>query len=109
MAAALRWGDYSDTENHYELQNYTTISGGAHTWKFGVRVRAVTVNNFSPTNFGGTYNFYSGYGLAPHSDGGYSVTPAVTACDAASPNPDCTHAAIHSGLSAHVTSAEPSN
>src|SRR5580698_5049487 len=26
-------GKYSDTENHYELQNYTTISGGAHNWK----------------------------------------------------------------------------
>ena len=48
-------GKYSDTENNYELQNYTTISGGAHTWKFGVRVRAVTINNFSPQNFGGTY------------------------------------------------------
>jgi hypothetical protein len=53
-------GAYSDTENNYELQNYTTISGGAHTWKFGVRVRAVTINNFSPQNFGGTYNFYGG-------------------------------------------------
>ena len=41
-------GHSLDTENHYELQNYTTISGGAHTWKFGVRVRAVTINDFSP-------------------------------------------------------------
>jgi Carboxypeptidase regulatory-like domain len=81
-------GKYSDTENHYELQNYTTISGGAHTWKFGVRVRAVTVNNFSPTNFGGNYNFYGGYGLEP-TDGVYSATPAVTGCDATNPNPAC--------------------
>jgi Carboxypeptidase regulatory-like domain len=50
----------TDTENHYELQNYTTVSGGAHTWKFGVRVRAVTINNFSPINFGGTYLFSGG-------------------------------------------------
>ncbi len=42
-------GNSINTENHYELQNYTTISGGAHTWKFGVRTRAVTVNNFSRT------------------------------------------------------------
>ncbi len=81
-------GKYSDTENHYELQNYTTISGGAHTWKFGARVRAVTVNNFSPTNFGGNYNFYGGYGLEP-TDGVYSATPAVTGCDATNPNPAC--------------------
>jgi hypothetical protein len=53
-------GHTSDTENHYELQNYTTISGGAHTWKFGVRTRAVTINNFSPQNFGGTYYFNGG-------------------------------------------------
>jgi hypothetical protein len=50
-------GVYSDTENNYELQNYTTYSGGAHTWKFGVRVRANTTNNFSGQNFGGTYSF----------------------------------------------------
>ena len=51
MAAALRSERTTDTENHYELQNYTTVSGGAHTWKFGVRVRAVTINNFSPHEF----------------------------------------------------------
>jgi hypothetical protein len=82
-------GRYIDTENHYELQNYTTISGGAHTWKFGVRTRAVTINNFSPQNFGGSYNFYGDYGLAPGADGIYSAAPAITACDAASPNPAC--------------------
>jgi hypothetical protein len=66
-----------DTENHYELQNYTTVSGGAHTWKFGVRTRAVTINNFSPTNFGGSY-FFNGGGL-----GGLN-------CEIASPDPaDC--------------------
>jgi hypothetical protein len=53
-------GRYIDTENHCELQNYTTVSNGAHTWKFGVRVRAVTINNFSPTNSGGSYYFNGG-------------------------------------------------
>jgi len=81
-------GRYSNTENNYELQNYTTISGGAHTWKFGARVRAETINNFTPTNFGGTYNFYGGYGLEP-SDGAYSGLPAVTTCEATTPNPAC--------------------
>ena len=55
-------GNYIDTENHYELQNYTTVTAGAHTWKFGVRTRAVTINNISGQNFGGTYNFFGGYG-----------------------------------------------
>jgi hypothetical protein len=53
-------GHATDTENHYELQNYTTVSGGAHTWKFGVRTRAVTINNFSQQNFGGSYFFNGG-------------------------------------------------
>jgi hypothetical protein len=70
-------GRTSDTENHYELQNYTTVSGGAHTWKFGVRTRAVTINNFSPNNFGGSY-FFNGGG-----NGGLQ-------CEVASPDPaDC--------------------
>lgn len=53
-------GHSTDTQNNYELQNYTTISGGAHTWKFGVRTRAVTDNNFSYQNFGGSYFFTGG-------------------------------------------------
>jgi hypothetical protein len=55
-----------DTENHYELQNYTSIIKGAHTWKFGVRMRGVTIGNASPQNFGGTFTF--GGGLAPELD-----------------------------------------
>jgi len=49
-----------DTENHYELQNYTSIIKGAHTWKFGVRTRGETVGNTSPVNFGGTFTFAGG-------------------------------------------------
>lgn len=44
-----------DTENHYELQNYTTITSGAHTWKFGIRARAVTINNYQSDSI--TYTF----------------------------------------------------
>ncbi len=82
-------GHYSDTENHYELQNYTTYSGGAHTWKFGVRVRAVTINNFSNQNFGGTYNFNGAYAPILNADN-QPVAPGVT-CDQSDPNAaDCT-------------------
>jgi hypothetical protein len=81
-------GHTTDTENHYELQNYTTVSGGAHTWKFGVRVRAVTINNFSPQNFGGTYFFNGGYVPILNADN-QPMAPGVT-CDQATPNPaDC--------------------
>ncbi len=82
-------GRYTNTQNNYELQNYTTYSGGAHTWKFGARIRAVTINNFSQSNFGGTYNFYGGYGLAPGADGTYSAVPGATTCDQTTPNPAC--------------------
>ena len=82
-------GHTTDTENHYELQNYTTVSGGAHTWKFGVRVRAVTINNFSPTNFGGTYLFNGGYVPILNADN-LPVAPGVACADQAAPNPaDC--------------------
>ncbi|MBV9771076.1 MAG: TonB-dependent receptor [Bryobacterales bacterium] len=82
-------GHTTDTENHYELQNYTTVSGGAHTWKFGVRVRAVTINNFSPQNFGGTYFFNGGYVPILDADN-TPVAPGVT-CDQSTHNPaDCT-------------------
>ena len=51
-----------DTENTYELQNYTTISHGAHMWKFGIRLRGYTDDNVSPHNFNGTFIFGGGDG-----------------------------------------------
>ncbi len=55
-----------DGENYYELQNFTSIVKGAHTWKFGMRTRGQTIDNTSPTNFGGTFTFAGG--LAPELD-----------------------------------------
>ncbi len=52
-------GRNEDVENHYEIQNYTSISAGVHSWKFGVRLRAVSLDNFSTSNFVGTYTFTS--------------------------------------------------
>jgi Carboxypeptidase regulatory-like domain len=77
-------GTLNDTENHYELQNYTTIASGAHSWKFGVRVRAVTVDNFSLNNFGGTYTFAGGF--APILDSNYQ--PVVPGAICSGPNSD---------------------
>ena len=59
-------GDSSNILTSYEFQNYTTISHKAHTWRFGVRVRAATLNNISPIDFGGTFIFAGG--LAPELD-----------------------------------------
>ena len=56
-------GNSTNTLNSYEFQNYATVTGSKHTARFGVRVRAATLNNSSPVNFGGTFIFSGG--LAP--------------------------------------------
>jgi hypothetical protein len=53
-------GQTYDTQNNYELQNYTSILRGAHSWRFGVRLRAQTDDNVSPQNFNGTFTFAGG-------------------------------------------------
>jgi Carboxypeptidase regulatory-like domain len=52
-------GSSEDVTNHYELQNYTSITTGKHLVKFGVRVRGVQETNTTEQNFGGTYTFPS--------------------------------------------------
>ena len=52
-----------DTQNTFELQNYTTIPKAGHMWKFGVRLRGQTDDSVSPQNFNGAFTF--GGGLAP--------------------------------------------
>ena len=64
-----------DTQNSYELQNYTTIAHGAHVIKFGARLRGQTDDNFSPLNFNGTFTF--GGGLAPALDSGNQPVTGV--------------------------------
>jgi hypothetical protein len=59
-------GQSFNLENDCELQNYTSILHGPHTWRFGVRLRAAYQNDTSPFNFGGTYVFSGG--LAPELD-----------------------------------------
>jgi hypothetical protein len=53
-------GNNLDRQNHYELQNYTSILHGAHSIKFGIRVREVTDYNVSPSSFNGVYSFSGG-------------------------------------------------
>jgi uncharacterized membrane protein YgcG len=50
----------STLEHYYELQNYTSVTWGAHTTKFGARVRATTIDDVSPQNFNGIYSFLGG-------------------------------------------------
>ena len=52
-------GTVLDYENHYELQNYTSIAHGRHFVKFGGRLRATTDSNQSRITFNGMYTFPS--------------------------------------------------
>jgi hypothetical protein len=81
-------GHSDDTQNHYELQNYTSVASGAHAWKFGVRVRAVTIDNLSPSNFGGSFTFAGGYAPILDPVTNLPVTAGVV-CSPATPNPGC--------------------
>ena len=46
-------------EDHYELQNYTSLSQGKHFLKFGIRLRDVNEVNTSSAGFNGIYSFSS--------------------------------------------------
>lgn len=52
-------GTQTDHQDHYELQNYTSISQGKHFVKFGGRLRAIHEINVSSAGFNGTYTFTS--------------------------------------------------
>ena len=50
-------GAETDHQDHYELQNYTSVSLGKQFIKFGGRLRAVHEINVSSAGFNGTYTF----------------------------------------------------
>ncbi len=56
----------TDTQNGYEVQNYTSILHGAHSWRFGIRLRQLSETSVSPQNYLGSFTF--GGGLAPQLD-----------------------------------------
>jgi hypothetical protein len=70
-------GHAFNTQNSYELQNYTTMIHGNHTVKFGVRARLLSIDSVSPQNYNGTFTF--GGGQAPGLDANNQPAPdAVT-------------------------------
>ena len=52
-------GTGRDTQDHYELQNYTSIAKGHHFIKFGGRVRGTQESSYTNANFNGAYTFPS--------------------------------------------------
>ena len=66
-------GHAFNTQNSYELQNYTTMIHGDHTVKFGVRARLQYIDSVSPLNYNGTFTF--GGGQAPVLDANNQPVP----------------------------------
>jgi hypothetical protein len=52
-------GSILDHQNHYELQNYTSVAFGKHLLKFGARLRDLQETNIATSNFNGTFTFPS--------------------------------------------------
>ena len=50
-------GSISDNQNHFEFQNYTSMTLGKHSLKFGARLRDFGEDNVSTANFNGTFAF----------------------------------------------------
>ena len=48
-----------DAQNHFELQNYTSVLEGKHMFKFGGRLRALRNSSIANPNFNGTFTFNS--------------------------------------------------
>jgi len=53
-------GNRFDTGKHYELQNYTSISHGTQTIRFGLRLRRESDQNQNPQGFNGSFSFSGG-------------------------------------------------
>jgi Carboxypeptidase regulatory-like domain/TonB dependent receptor len=52
-------GHVVDRENHYEIQNYTSVIYGNHSTRFGGRLRISQASNESTGNFNGTFSYPS--------------------------------------------------
>jgi hypothetical protein len=55
-------GQATSTRQNWELSNFTQMQKGMHTFKFGGRVRGISIDDVSPNNFGGSWVFTGGFG-----------------------------------------------
>ena len=75
-------GASMDAQNHYELQNYTSMALGKHFLTYGGRLRAMTEHNNSTGNFNGTYTFSS---LTAYSNALVDLAHGITPTGSAGP------------------------
>ena len=71
IAGGSQIGLAHNNEDRWELQNYSTWTKGSHILRFGGRFRGVSISDFSPQNFGGTFTFSGGD--APLLDGNNQI------------------------------------
>src|SRR3984885_10248511 len=67
-------GAIHDAQDHYELQNHTSAALGAHSIRFGGRLRAVRDANSSTAGFNGNYTYASLENYAAGQASQYQVT-----------------------------------
>ncbi len=60
IAGGSQVGLAHNDEDRWEVQNYSTWTKDRHILRFGARVRGVSLTDFSPQNFGGTFTFSGG-------------------------------------------------
>jgi len=53
-------GKVENTNKRMDLQNFTAWQKGTHAFKFGGRLRHVSISDFNPNNFGGSFTFTGG-------------------------------------------------
>jgi hypothetical protein len=56
-------GESFNERKTWELNNFTAKQMGPHAFKFGGRIRHVSVDDNNENNFGGTWTFTGGFGL----------------------------------------------
>jgi hypothetical protein len=78
---------YQYIHHHYEVQNYVSIAKGAHSWKGGVRLRAVAIRDTTLQNFDGTYTFGGAY--APILNSNLEPIAPGVVCNPQVPNAAC--------------------
>ena len=72
-------GTIRDAQDHYELQNYTTATLGAHALRFGGRFRVVRDANSSTAGFNGNYTYATLQSYAAGQPSQYEVTSGTPA------------------------------
>jgi hypothetical protein len=81
-------GTSTDYQNHYEFQNYTSMSLGNHFLKFGGRLRAVHDSSMLASGFNGAWYFQdlNAYESTPSTPFQYTVNAVPGATTPAIPN-----------------------